>query len=96
MRRNDGRLLDVLYLLGQNCPISETFVIGLDKTKHHIREENTLFIQEPLLQKHINFVRMPCVVNDYGSTCVASKHPELFFSQKMQHVLEECLMPIRF
>ena len=53
----------------------------------------TLFIQEPLLQ---NFVRMPCVVNDYGATCVASKTAELFFSQKMQRVLEECLMTIRF
>ena len=26
---------------------------------------------------------MPCVVNDYGATCVASKNPELFFSQKI-------------
>ena len=50
----------------------------------------------PSRKAYINFVRMPCVVNDYGATCVASKNPELFFSQKMQRVLQECLMIIRF
>ena len=35
--------------------------------------------------------------NCCDATCVASKkNPELFFSQKMQRVLKECLMTIRF
>ena len=54
----------------------------------------TVFIQEPLLQKHIKFVRRPCVVNDYNGTCVASKSPELFL--KTQRILQECPMTIRF
>ena len=53
-------------------------------------------MQEPFLQRHIKIRSNAVRCNDNGATCVESKNPELFFSQKMQRVLQECLMTIRF